>query len=150
MLSSYRSMFTMERADFPPVPVLRQIFFPREFFRVRRQFFRRRQNIPPERDGGIGNRPGDNRHAVRNTEEKTGGIVPFGYDVVAIDGVKKLTENTGEQAAIKIMVAMRDAGESLRTIASRLRADGIAPKGGGEWSAKVIRSIILRAARNAA
>lgn len=81
----------------------------------------------------------------RQAGEKTGGIVPFGYDVVAVDGVKKLEENAGEQAAIKMMVAMRDAGETLRAIADRLQADGIAPKSGGEWSAKVVRSIILRA-----
>jgi DNA invertase Pin-like site-specific DNA recombinase len=83
----------------------------------------------------------------RQAGEKTGGFTPFGYDAATVDGVKVLTENAGEQAAIKTMVAMRDAGETLRSIADRLRADGIAPKGGGVWSAKVVRSIILRAAK---
>ncbi|MCD8139836.1 MAG: recombinase family protein [Planctomycetaceae bacterium] len=78
--------------------------------------------------------------------EKTGGKhAPFGYDIVVVNGVKKLAENAQEQAAIKTIVTMRTAGDTLQTIADRLEADGIAPRGGGKWTPKVVRAIIMRA-----
>lgn len=80
----------------------------------------------------------------RQAGEKTGGHIPFGWDVVEVDGVKKLVENAQEQAAIRDMVTMQDAGLSLRTIGERLEAEGVEPKSGGKWSAKVVRGIILR------
>lgn len=81
----------------------------------------------------------------RNASEKTGGrFAPFGWDVILIDGVKKLVENTEEQATIKAMITMRKAGASYQSIAERLDADGIKTRGGGKWTHKVIRAIIGR------
>lgn len=83
----------------------------------------------------------------RQAGEKTGGRVPFGYDVVTLDGVKKLAENAREQAAIRMMLAMRDAGDTLQAIADRLHADGVLPRDGGKWAPTVIRSIVMRAGK---
>lgn len=81
----------------------------------------------------------------RQAGEKTGGrFAPFGYDVAEVDGVKRLTENIGEQVAIKNMVAMREAGESFQGIADCLTDKGIMARGGGKWTHKVVRAIIMR------
>lgn len=81
----------------------------------------------------------------RRAGEKTGGRhAPFGYDVVIVDGVKKLTENNWEQAIIKTMVAMREAGDSYQAIADRLTADGVTTRGGGEWIHTSVRKILAR------
>ncbi len=77
--------------------------------------------------------------------EKTGGRIPFGYAVSEVDGVKMLVDNPTEQAAIKIMVAMRAAGATLQSIADHLHDQGILPRAGGKWAPTVIRSIINRA-----
>lgn len=87
----------------------------------------------------------------RRAGEKTGGKhAPFGYNVIVVDGVKKLADNPAEQEAIKAMVAMRDAGSTLQAIADTLSTDGFAPRGGGAWSPKVVRAIIMRATNHAA
>ena len=85
----------------------------------------------------------------RQAGEKTGGRVPFGYDVVEANGVKRLVENAHEQEAIKIMIAMRNEGRALQAIADRLRADGVTTRGGGKWTPQVIKVIIMRAAEKA-
>lgn len=59
-------------------------------------------------------------------------------------GVKVLMENEKEQNAIRLMVSMRNSGETLQNIADRLHADGIFPRDGRKWAPTVIRSIIMR------
>jgi DNA invertase Pin-like site-specific DNA recombinase len=86
----------------------------------------------------------------RQAKEKTGGkYAPFGYDVVTGEGptggpIKKLVENAGEQAAILSMLADREAGETFQAIGARLQAKGFRPRGGGKWTAKGVRAILLR------
>lgn len=81
----------------------------------------------------------------RQAGEKTGGKhAPFGYDVVVVDGVKKLVENADEQAIIGDMVAMRQAGESYQGIADKLTADGVTTRGGAKWIHTSVRKIIGR------
>lgn len=70
--------------------------------------------------------------------EKTGGKVPFGYDVV--DG--KLVLNHHEQEAIKTMQELRGRGESLRAIGVELLERGFFPKSGGQWHPQVIKEIM--------
>ncbi len=77
--------------------------------------------------------------------EKTGGRIPFGYSVAEVEGVKMLVDNPTEQAAIKIMVAMRAAGSTLQSIADHLQTNGILPRDKGRWAPTVIRTIINRA-----
>ena len=82
----------------------------------------------------------------RQAGQKTGGRIPFGYSVTQADGVKVLLENDKEQAAIKVMISMRNNGSTLQAIADGLHADDILPRDGGRWSPTVIRTIIKRAA----
>jgi DNA invertase Pin-like site-specific DNA recombinase len=81
----------------------------------------------------------------RRAGEKTGGRhAPFGYDVVNVDGVKRLAANAGEQEAIAGMLALREAGKTLAAIGRWLADSGFKPRGGGKWTAKVVRAILLR------
>lgn len=81
----------------------------------------------------------------RQAGEKTGGKhAPYGFDVVMVDGVKKLTVNQQERDIISIMVAMRNAGESLQSIADKLTADGVTTRGGGKWIHTSVRKILAR------
>ncbi len=86
----------------------------------------------------------------REAGEKTGGrFAPFGYDIVVDGGVKKLVANQREQCIISGMVEMRNAGASYQDIADKLEADGVTTRGGGKWTHKVVRAIILRAQEQA-
>lgn len=77
--------------------------------------------------------------------EKTGGCIPFGFDVVQeANGVKRLIENNAEQQAIKAMQAMRERGESLRAICERLNENGVKTKTGTRWHPKTVRAILKR------
>jgi DNA invertase Pin-like site-specific DNA recombinase len=78
----------------------------------------------------------------RASGRKTGGHVPFGYDV-ASDG-RTLIENRKEQATIQAIIAKRKNGISYRTIADTLNGEGRATKNGMCWSPKTVRSVCVR------
>jgi len=71
-----------------------------------------------------------------------GGRVEIGYDLDA-DGVR-LIENAQEQAVIADIIELRDSGLSYRVIADELAARGATTRAGRPWSAKVLRSLVLR------
>jgi len=71
--------------------------------------------------------------------EKTGGTVPYGFDV---DPSGKLFSNYNEQDAIRVMVHGRRKGLSLRKIADLLIRRGFSPKKGGAWHPQVISRIL--------
>jgi len=73
---------------------------------------------------------------------KTGGDVPYGYDV--ING--KLIENHQEQEVISRILALRAKGYSMRKIANSLNEDGILTKRGKHWQATQVQGILKRAA----
>lgn len=73
--------------------------------------------------------------------EKTGGLVPFGYDVTK-EG--KLIINAMEQAALKIIEKLHMKNTSLRAIGTRLEELGYEPKAGGKWHPQVIKQIIFQ------
>lgn len=76
---------------------------------------------------------------------KTGGDVPFGYQV---DKEGKLSLLPDEYATIKEIFRLRREGYSLRKIASALDARGVATKRGkGKWSPQVVCRILSRGAR---
>lgn len=77
----------------------------------------------------------------RANGERVGGV-PFGFDLDA-DGVR-LRANPGEQAVVKQVVAMRRGGCSYRGIAAALERQGVRPKRGRRWHAKVIRDVARR------
>lgn len=80
----------------------------------------------------------------RSKSEKTGGAVPFGYQLAA-DGVH-LIADPHEQSIIGVIGEMRRAGWTYRTIAAELERRGLSPKNGNRWHPKVIRDIYRRAA----
>jgi len=81
------------------------------------------------------------QHKKRNGF-KTGGDIPYGYDV--ING--KLVENHQEQEVIRRILALRAKGYSMRKIASTLNEDGILTKRGMQWQATQVQGILKRAA----
>lgn len=72
---------------------------------------------------------------------KTGGRVPFGFDV---DDKGRLTENPEEQKTLGIIHSLRRKELTLRAIASDLSRRGINGKTGVPWSAKTVKAILDR------
>jgi len=65
----------------------------------------------------------------REQGEKTGGTVPYGYDL-APDGVH-LVKNLKEQKAIALMANLRAQGYTYQAIADELKQEDIRPKAAG-------------------
>jgi len=83
--------------------------------------------------------------AKRRRGEKTGGDVPFGYQLDE-DG-KTLVEDTDEQLVITLVRELRDRGWTLRQIGSELERRGILTKSGkATWNPKTVSSLLKRAA----
>jgi DNA invertase Pin-like site-specific DNA recombinase len=72
------------------------------------------------------------------------GKVRFGYDL-ADDG-KTLLPNPVEQEALSLMKQLRDAGQTLRAIATELNSRGIRTKEGKPWIHTSVERILRRAA----
>ena len=76
--------------------------------------------------------------------EKTGGTVPYGFDV---DAQGRLSPNEGEQDALKAIVDLHGRGWSLRAICAEMEARGIKTKTGKTtWQPKVISRLLKVAA----
>ena len=69
-------------------------------------------------------------------------LIPYGFNL-ASDG-RTLALNKHEQIVIRRICQLRSKGQSLRQIAALLNNHGILSKQGRPWSAKVVRSILLR------
>lgn len=86
--------------------------------------------------------------------EKTGGTVPFGYEVVGHRTVQLkaggdrqvpvLGEVPDEQAVIELMLDLRVGGNSYRRIVEVLDGQNIGTKDGGRWQPTTVRNIINR------
>lgn len=73
---------------------------------------------------------------------KTGGHMPFGYDV---DSNLKLIPNPAEQKVITYIRQMHARGKNMLWIANRLNERGISTKKqGGRWFAQQIKKILTR------
>ena len=83
-------------------------------------------------------RTSDALQAKKARGEKTGGNIPFGFEVVS----GKLIENEAEQAVIEKIKELRANGLSLRKIADRLNEEGIGTKTGKQWNATQISRIV--------
>jgi len=79
----------------------------------------------------------DALQAKKARGEKTGGNVPFGFNV--ING--KLIRNEEEQSIISEIKKLKESGLSLRKIAEALNGRGIATKNGKAWTAVQIQRI---------
>jgi DNA invertase Pin-like site-specific DNA recombinase len=80
---------------------------------------------------------------LRRQGKKTGGLVPFGFDV-AENG--RLVRNSDEAEALELIRRLHGKGASLRAIAAELAARGILTKSGrSTWAPKVLAGVIRRA-----
>ena len=83
--------------------------------------------------------------AYAKSQNKRVGSIPYGFRL-SEDGNTLIPEPT-EQANIRLILDLREAGLSLRAIASELQARGIKTKQGkAQWSPKVLASVIREAA----
>jgi DNA invertase Pin-like site-specific DNA recombinase len=73
---------------------------------------------------------------------KTGGEVPYGYNVRK-DG--RLTKNPREQRSICLICGFREKGHSLRSIAAELDQRGVKSKKGRNWNAMSVKAVLDRA-----
>ena len=79
----------------------------------------------------------------RSKSEKTGGDIPFGYDLTP-EGL--LMQNNDEQRVIRIIRKLHGQGFSLRRICSELEREGHKTKrGNAVWHPETIAHIIRRA-----
>ncbi len=76
--------------------------------------------------------------------EKTGGDVPYGFNVTETG---HLVENPAEQKAIRLIRDLRSKGYSLRAICRELELEGYRTKTGKiAWNPKTVSMILKRAA----
>lgn len=87
------------------------------------------------------------RH-LRKANRRISTRIPLGYDL-APDG-ETLIANSGEQACIARIGAMRATGMSYAAIAGALTDSGVATKTGGHWHASTVRAILERQQKLAA
>ena len=74
---------------------------------------------------------------------KTGGSLPFGYDV---DKAGRLVDNHDEQATIALMRELRSQRYTLWGIAEELDSRSITTKMGRSWKAKTVKKVLDREA----
>ncbi len=91
----------------------------------------------------IGERTAAALAVKRERKEKTGGTVPYGFELG--DG-GRLVENPSEQTTLATIRELRAGGRSLNAIARELTARGITSKTGGKWHAKVVAGLVERMA----
>jgi len=75
----------------------------------------------------------------RERGEKTGGVVPYGFDAVERDGVKVLVKNVTEQRLVKRIMRLRsDARKSgpmqFKAIVDKLNSEDVKTKTGKPWT----------------
>jgi site-specific DNA recombinase len=77
----------------------------------------------------------------RSRNEKLGGEVPFGFDLVG----NRLVPNTAEMQTLALITHLRGTGMSYRRIGSVLESRRIATKTGlTQWHANTVRKVFLR------
>src|ERR1035437_4046058 len=64
-----------------------------------------------------------------------------------VDGRKPYGHRPGESAIVERILALRQAGAAMDTIAERLNAEGVKPRKGGQWYGPTVRNVLLRSER---
>lgn len=103
----------------------------------------------------IGERTADALKCKKNKGEKTGGHVPFGFDVRKEGDLKVLTPNEDEKNVIATIVELRNKGLSYRAIAEKLESMDIPmKKGNTRWNStqimRIFKTHMQQIERNAA
>lgn len=68
------------------------------------------------------------------------GSPAFGQQAIS----RELVPDAAEQKVIEVILDLHDQGHSTRVIASRLNAEGMASKRGGQWHAQTVARVIGR------
>jgi hypothetical protein len=63
------------------------------------------------------------------------------------EGRKPYGHRPGESAIVERILALRQAGAAMDTIAERLNAEGVKPRKGGQWYGPTVRNVLLRSER---
>jgi DNA invertase Pin-like site-specific DNA recombinase len=89
----------------------------------------------------------------RRRGEKTGGAIPYGFqagpDKLKSDGItviRTLLPCPEEQEIIRLACELRDAGETMQSIADEMNARGIKRREGAKWDRSFVFAILKRAA----
>ncbi len=86
----------------------------------------------------------DGRAAKAGTGRKVTGSYPYGYAGVGKGRDRDAAPRTDEQRAVARIVELRQAGESYRSIAATLDAEGFRPRRAASWSAMAVRAVAQR------
>lgn len=92
----------------------------------------------------VAERTADVLRGKKRRGEKTGGTIPYGFDVEIRQDVKCLIESPEEQAVVRTIKALRAKGMSLREIAEQLERSGIATKSGAaKWHPQTVKRAVF-------
>jgi DNA invertase Pin-like site-specific DNA recombinase len=86
----------------------------------------------------------DGRLAKASTGRKAVGAYPYGFCGAGRGRHRDAVPYEPEQVALRRIDELRRSGCSFREIASRLDAEGLAPRRAGAWSPMAVRNIVTR------
>ncbi|WP_445184574.1 recombinase family protein [Pseudonocardia sp. Cha107L01] len=87
----------------------------------------------------------DGRRAKADAGRHAVGAYPYGTHGVGKGRERDAGPREDEQAAVRRIAELRAAGESYRTIATTLDAQGLKPRRAASWSAMSVRNVAVRA-----
>lgn len=86
----------------------------------------------------------DGRKAKASAGKHATGLYPFGYAAGGKGRDRDAVPLDSEQAAVRLIVDLRESGQSYREIVAALEAEGLRPRKADHWSPMTVRGIWLR------
>lgn len=86
----------------------------------------------------------DGRQVKQAAGGKAVGAYRFGYQGVGVGRRKRVQPQPREQEAVRLILALRNQGQSYRMIATQLDARGLRPRRAASWSPMSVRSVVLQ------
>lgn len=86
----------------------------------------------------------DGRKAKKAAGRHAVGPYAFGYEGSGKGRTRDAAPRDDEQAAVSRILELRGQGESYRSIAAALDAEGLAPRKADHWSAMSVRNVAIR------
>lgn len=83
----------------------------------------------------------DGLRGKKEKGEKTGGAIPYGFNVVVVDDKKRLTQNPNEQKMVKLVRSLKGNGFTLPGICNELTKRKYEPKG-KYWHPQTVKNIL--------
>lgn len=90
----------------------------------------------------------DGRAAKAKTGRKSVGSYAFGTHGQGKGRERDAAPRPDEQATVARILELREAGDSFRSIAAVLDAEGLKPRRAAQWSAMSVRAVVQRATEN--